>query len=336
MTLTLDITTVSPMGITTRVLGAEDADALAALMTRIEGDHPTGFCLGAGEIREVMGGNAENVFEGALDGDDLVAYTAVLPGRPDGSRLYVTLFGDVDPARLGEGTGTLMLSRALHRSRSLHAALAPVVPGRFAAAALAGREDQADLLRRAGMRPGRHSFLMVADLDRRLAVEPPAGYAVTAFDPAAAEELRQAHNGAFADHPDRAGATPEFWAMFVVGPAHARHALSAVARDASGAVAAYVLAHEYAVPPSGGPGPEVHVPYVGTLPAHRGHGLATGLLAEVLRRASDAGYVTASLNVDTANPTGALGIYERAGFRPLYRQDSYHLDAPPSGDRLSR
>ena len=78
------------------------------------------------------------------------------------------------------------------------------------------------------------------------------------------------------------------------------------------------------------------MPYVGTLPAHRGRGLATGLLAEVLRRASDAGYVSASLNVDTANPTGALGIYERAGFRQLYRQDSYHLDVPPAGDRLSR
>jgi hypothetical protein len=36
--------------------------------------------------------------------------------------------------------------------------------------------------------------------------------------------------------------------------------------------------------------------------------------------------VTASLNVDTANPTGALGIYERTGFRQSYRQDFYHLD----------
>ena len=46
----------------------------------------------------------------------------------------------------------------------------------------------------------------------------------------------------------------------------------------------------------------------------------------MLRRASEAGYATASLHVDTDNPTGALGIYERAGFRQLYRQDSYHLD----------
>jgi ribosomal protein S18 acetylase RimI-like enzyme len=324
------------MAITTRELGADDAELVADLMARIEADHPTGFCLGPGEVREVMGGKAENVFEGAFDGEDLVAYTAVLPGHPDDTGLRITLFGDVDPARLGEGLGMLMLTRSLDRSRSLHVTMAPRARGRFATAALAGREEQADLMARAGMRPGRHSFLMLAALDRRAEAVPPSGYAVTTFDPRAGEELRQAHNAAFADYPDRPDAGPDFWAMFVVGAAHSRPALSVVARDARGSVVAYVLAHEYAVPPSGGPGPEVHVPYVGTLPTHRGRGLASGLLAEVLRRARAAGYATASLNVDTANPTGALGIYERAGFRPLYRQDSYHLDEPPPGVRLSR
>jgi ribosomal protein S18 acetylase RimI-like enzyme len=324
------------MGITTRRLGVEDADALAALMARIEGDHPTGFCLGAGEIRELMEGKADNVFEGAFDGDRMVAYTSTLPGRPDDTGLRIILFGDADPARLGEGLGTLMLTRSLDRSRAIHADIAPRVPGTFVTTALAGREDQADLMARAGMRAGRHSFLMVAPLEPRAEATTPVGYAVTAFDPLAAEELRQAHNAAFAGYPDRPDASPEFWAMFVVGAAHARHALSVVARDAGGSVAAYALAHEYVVPPSGGPGPEIHVAYVGTLPAHRGRGLATGLLAEVLRRASAAGYVRASLHVDTANPTGALGVYERAGFRPRYRQDSYVRDEPPPGDHLSR
>ena len=54
------------MGITTRILGVEDADALVALMTRIEGDHPTGFCLGAGEIREVMGGQERQRLRGGV------------------------------------------------------------------------------------------------------------------------------------------------------------------------------------------------------------------------------------------------------------------------------
>ena len=61
---------------------------------------------------------------------------------------------------------------------------------------------------------------------------------------------------------------------------------------------------------------------------HRGRGLASALLARVLAAARDEGYRTASLNVDTANPTGALGVYERAGFVAVYRQDSYRLDEP--------
>ena len=34
----------------------------------------------------------------------------------------------------------------------------------------------------------------------------------------------------------------------------------------------------------------------------------------VLREAREAGFDTASLGVDSQNPTGALGIYERTGF----------------------
>ena len=103
--------------------------------------------------------------------------------------------------------------------------------------------------------------------------------------------------------------------------------LSAVARDGDGAVAAYVFAHEYAVPPSGGPGPEVyralrrHPP--GAPRPRPGHRAARRACSTVPARRAIA---TASLYVDTENPTGALGIYERAGFRQSYRQDFYHLD----------
>jgi mycothiol synthase len=315
------------MGITPRELTVDDAPALADLMTRIEADHPTGFCLGPVEVRELMSHKPDAVFEGAYDGDDLVAYTTVMPGVPleDGQRFI--LFGDVDPSRLGEGIGTLMLTRSLDRSRAIHAADAPHVPARFSVTALAGRDDQAGLLAAAGMRPGRHSFLMVADLSDRVAgPDLPAGLHVSVFDADLGEELRLAHNEAFSDYPDGTPISADFWATFMVRAAHDRHHLSLVARDEGGAVAGYVFAHEYAVPPSGGAGPELHVPYLGTLHRYRRRGLAGSLLSRVLALGRDAGYVTASLNVDTANPTGALGLYERAGFRQSYRQDSYHLD----------
>jgi mycothiol synthase len=316
------------MGIATRDLTPGDAAATAALMLRIEADHPTGFCLGAGEVAEFMTDKPDAVFEGAFDGDHLVAFTAIMPSVPTEKGQRFTLFGDVDPQRQGEGLGTLMLGRSVDRARAIHAANAPGTPFRIAGAALADRADQAELMRSAGFEQGRHSFLMVAELPDELPeLVLPEGVTVEPFDLATSDELRDSHNTAFADHPEFTEISRDFWKLYMVTSAHARPALSVVARDPRGSVAAYVFAHEYAVPPSGGAGPEIHVPFVGTLPSHRGRGLATALLSRVLHLSAGAGYVTASLSVDTANPSGALGIYERAGFRQSYRQDFYHLDA---------
>ena len=315
------------MGIATRDLTVQDAEATAALMQRIEADHPTGFCLGPREIVELMSDMPKSVFTGAFDGEDLVAFTTVLPGSPHEGGQRFTLFGDVDPARLGEGIGTVMFARSLEQARVIHARDAPLVPARYASQALAGRVDQADLLRSAGMVAGRHGFLMCAPLAGGAPDLPlPSDLAVTPFDAAKAAELLDAHNAAFADYPEWSPADAEFWQAFMVGAAHARHDLSLVARDHEGRVAGYVFVHEYAVPLSAGPGREAYVPFVGTLPAHRGRGLATALLAGVLSRCREQGFDRATLNVDTHNPTGALGIYERAGFVQVYRQDFYKLE----------
>lgn len=314
------------MGLITRDLTVDDAVALAALMLRIEADHPTGFCLATGEVRELMRDKPDSVFEGGFDGTDLVAFTTVIPAQAGDDEHRLLLFGDVAPDRLGEGIGSTLFARSLDRARAIHAEVAPHVSARYATAALADRPDQAALMVEAGMQAGRHGFLMVAHLGAGLpAPRLPDDLTVTAFDVATAEELRLAHNAAFADYPEGSDIDVDFWTMFMVKAAHNRPHLSVVARDGGGAVAGYVFAHEYAVPMSGGSGPEIYVPYVGTLPEHRGRGLATGLLTHVLQTARAGGFATASLNVDTHNPTGALGIYERAGFREAYRQDYYHL-----------
>jgi len=59
---------------------------------------------------------------------------------------------------------------------------------------------------------------------------------------------------------------------------------------------------------------EAYVGQVGTLRPWRRRGLAGLLLATALAAAGSEGYGRASLTVDSSNPTGALGLYERAGF----------------------
>ena len=70
---------------------------------------------------------------------------------------------------------------------------------------------------------------------------------------------------------------------------------------------------------------EAYVGLVGTLRGHRGKGLATGLLGHALHAYREAGYDGAALAVDSANPTGALGVYRRVGFAVESRWTNYAM-----------
>lgn len=304
-----------------------DAEAVAQLMQRISEDHPTGFELAASEVVELMDEYPGVIVDGGWLADELVAYTAVLPRTAtDGVHPFL-FFGDVDPAHLGHGFGTLMLERALAAARAVHQKEAPEEKARFGTRALAGRADQADLLTSHGFSLDRHNFLMVSTLDGLPEPVLPADLALSAFDPADSEELRAAQNVAFGDYPSYSDIDEANWTPFMITAAHTRHDQSFVLRDPArdNAVAAYVFTHEYALAPSGEKGREAYVAYVGTLPDYRGRGLATNLLAHTLHACKAVGFDTSSLDVDTANPAGALGIYERAGYAVRYRQDNYAL-----------
>jgi mycothiol synthase len=59
---------------------------------------------------------------------------------------------------------------------------------------------------------------------------------------------------------------------------------------------------------------EALVGQLGVRPAWRRRGLGGLLLAAALRSYRAAGFERSVLAVDSANATGALGVYERAGF----------------------
>lgn len=311
-----------------RSVTPDDADDVAALMARVAQDHPTGFELAASEVIELLEHYPGVVIEGGWVGDDLVAYTTILPRASSGGIHPFLFFGDVDPARLGQGFGTEMLGRAVAAAREIHRQETPSERLRFATRALEGRDDQADLLRTHGFSLDRHNFLMVSTLQSLPEPVLPTDLSLSNVDPADSEELRAAQNSAFADYPGYDDQDEINWTGFMVSAPHVRNDLSFVLRDPArgGAVAAYVFTHEYAIAPSGEKGREAYVAYVGTLPDHRGRGLATNLLAHTLHQSRAAGFDTSSLDVDTGNPTGALGIYERAGYAVRYRQDSYTLE----------
>ncbi|WP_246369153.1 GNAT family N-acetyltransferase [Amycolatopsis echigonensis] len=66
---------------------------------------------------------------------------------------------------------------------------------------------------------------------------------------------------------------------------------------------------------------------VGTIPGYRNRGLASAAIGSALRAAAEHGYDQASLVVDSANPTGAAGIFARAGFTAKMRYVRWALEA---------
>lgn len=70
-----------------------------------------------------------------------------------------------------------------------------------------------------------------------------------------------------------------------------------------------------------------YVAEVGTRSRWRGRGLAGALLLDSLWAARTEGFDEAALDVDTEHPTGALGVYERAGFTIERRATSFIMPA---------
>lgn len=289
-----------------RELTPGDVDAFAVLADDIEADHPTSLRLTGGEFLEILALPGVT-FLGAFDGHRLVAWSELL----------------------GRGLGTRMLGAALAGARDRHRKDAPDAAAVYLYRGPSGRTEQVTLLAEYGFAPDRYRFLMVADLTA-LGEPPdlPADLDVRTFEPGDSESVRAAHNRAFADYPNGTEADRASWEGYLIEPPHVRHHLSFVVRDpgADDQVAAYLFSHEYAEPVSAIPGVrEIYLPYIGTGPDHRGRGLATALIAHALHVARADGYDSASLDVDAANPTGALGVYERAGFAVRRRFDEYAL-----------
>ena len=319
------------MPITLRELTPADADAFAALSEAVESDHATSMRITGTEFLEILGLSGSIVL-GGFDGGRLVAWSGFFATPPHAGSHRFLMDGDAHPAVLGRGIGSRMLGAVLDRARDRHRREGPGTTAVYLYRGPRGRSTQAALLAAHGLVPDRFRFLMVADLAQL--GEPadlPSGLDVGAFDPARSEAVRAAHNAAFAGYPNGGPADRGSWEAYLLHAPHARHALSVVASDpgAGGEVAAYVLGHEYDAPVSARAGvTELHVPYLGTRPGYRGRGLATRLLGRTLHAARAAGYDTVSLDVDAENPTGALGVYERAGFRVERAFVEYALREP--------
>lgn len=305
----------------------DDVDAIAELLARMaERDHPE-WSETTDEIRDHFERSYVDIEKDsvvALDPDGVLVAHGLATRSPDPvDYARVWLSGGVHPAVRGRGIGRQLLAWQTARAEQLLAELDVTLPAWVMTYAAEAAPEHGRLAERAGFSPVRYFTTLHAELasapidDRPL----PEGLRVVPWSAEWSEAARAAKNAAFADHWGSQPANQESWESWQTLPTF-RPELSRLALDGDrvvGFVTTEVNEEDWArLGRSSG-----YVGLVGTVREWRGRGLASALLAEVMRAYRDAGLDLAVLDVDTESPTGALGVYERLGFTSVARDVAY-------------
>jgi mycothiol synthase len=230
----------------------------------------------------------------------------------DGELREFRLWGAVDPRYRRRGIGTALLADNERRALASAAAQASSRPLSLGAWAAVDRPG-ARLLEHHGYEVVRWFFDMVrSTLDDIAGVPLPAGFELRPVAPQQYPQLWRANREAFRDH----------WG----GSDESEAAMHRFFDDPSNDPSLWVIAWD-GDEIAGGIINSIHVEENEALGLRRGwlssvftrrpwrrRGLARSLIARSLVLLRDRGMTSAALGVDADNPSGALGLYESAGF----------------------
>jgi mycothiol synthase len=184
------------------------------------------------------------------------------------------------------------------------------------------REDQTErlaLMRDQGFTIARYSFTMARSLDEPIdAPRVPEGFTLREVaGPHEAEAWVEMFNLSFIDHPNHHPWKADLVHHYLNEPIYRQDLnLIAVAPDGTFAGFCWSLINPEENARSGRSEGEIDL--LGTRRGFRKIGLGRALLLATLQRLKHSGVTTAKLSVAANNPTGALQLYESAGFHALH------------------
>ena len=267
---------------------------------------------------------------GVAQAGNIVAVGMVLCPPRQVSLVRSMPIGGVHPELRGRGIGRQLFAWQLARAKQQLAASTKELPGWILAYTDERSPQNAALFERAGLHLARYFLTLERRLDAPVrTVEPADGIRIAAYTPAASAEVHNVRDAAFMDHWASQPMSDENWNAFVGGQWF-RPDLSFVAygSDSTGSeqVVGFVLAtaNENVWVTQGFTGS--YIDLVGVLSDWRGRHIAQSLLAAQLAAGQALGHDRVILAVDSASPTGALGLYTGMGFVPTHRKMAYTLE----------
>ncbi|GAB3400011.1 GNAT family N-acetyltransferase [Flindersiella endophytica] len=319
-----------PDGIAARPIERADVEAWVRLLNDIEAVERADLHHDAEGLAEVLANPRLDPARDTLGlwhGDRLVGYGHVRPPVVAEAATFRAA-GGVHPdwRRRGLGLGLVAWMRA--RSTAIRAERHP---DKLANLDIGGPTENAALqalAEQAGFEAVRWFRAMAFDLtdDPIPPARTPVGGRITVFEPALDEATLEAHNEAFLDHWGFVPRDQEFWHRHATRSQTFRAGLSSLLLDERERVVAYVLGYENEARERATGQRDCYLGQIGTRREWRGRGAAQALIANSLANAKAAGYDIASLAVDADNLTGALGLYERIGFRTTRCRTDYRCE----------
>jgi mycothiol synthase len=268
-----------------------------------------------------------------VDDDDAVRAWAAALRRPGQLRTrQAAMVGVVHPAVRARGVGRALLAWQAARGEELVRYGAepsgPDVPWMLRAWVEDRLTDRAALLRAAGFTARRFTSVMGRVLSDPLpAADLPGDVRLVRLldgGPRLQEQVRVAHNEAFADHWGSEPIEAEDWQRHDELPG-ARPDLSWAAVDASEQVVGYLVSGTYRQDWEAQGYSEGWTDLLGVAAHRRGEGLGRALLCRAMAGYADEGLDRAGLAVDVENPR-ALGLYTGLGYVERGRETSWVRD----------
>jgi mycothiol synthase len=321
-----------------RPIGPEYVRDWAALLAAIEAVEREDEHFGEQDLLEEFSYPYRDFARGSVavyDGGTMAGY-CVLTSQSAADPVHrMRQRGGVHPAYRSRGLGGRLLEWAAAAAVPLHQERHPGRPLTLSGSCICRNDDAAELYAAHGYRQVRWFHGMTKDLAAALPDVPaPAGVQIVGFTPARSQDALLVFNEAFRDHWGSIENNPEQWA-YHTGERAFRPALSFLAYAGQEPLGV-IICYEYDAATEATGIRDLHIPLIGTRRAGRKRGIASALLLRALAEARADGLTTASLGVDADSPTGALGLYERAGFTVTdtwIAQEKVVLAAEPADPR---